>query len=111
LKENSLKLKTEKLKTLSDNNEHNIKDLLDAMVNKYQLKDGLSIAKLKEAWEEIVGEHIAKNTINIRLQKKKLFVEVSNAALKNELSYIKTPIKDRINKKMGREVVLEVVIL
>jgi hypothetical protein len=106
-----LKLKTKKSVLLNDNNQHKMKDLIDAMVNKFQLKDGLSIAKLKEIWEEIVGEHIAKNTVSIRLQNKKLLVEVSNAALKNELLYIKTPIKDRINKRMGREVVLEVVIL
>ena len=93
-----------------DHNTRQIKDILQSMVKKYQLDGKLDEVKLKKYWEEIVGKQIAKNTINLRLEKKKLFIELAHAALKHEIHYIKTPLIERINKRMRKEIVKEIIV-
>jgi len=60
-------------------------------------------------WEKIVGKMIARHTKNMYIKKRILFVELDNAALRNELSYAKTKLVTAINKSLNSEAIDEIV--
>jgi predicted nucleic acid-binding Zn ribbon protein len=53
---------------------------------------------------------IAKHTVQLRINKKVLYVEVDSAALRNELTYAREKLKKALNRKVKDNVIDEVVI-
>ena len=95
---------------MSDKNTITIKQALDRMVSDLKLKGKLDESRVQDAWVEIMGKPIAKYTTKISLSKSKLYVQVSSAALKQELNYSKEKIKEVLNEKFGEPVIKEVII-
>ncbi|ANI88115.1 hypothetical protein A9P82_01580 [Arachidicoccus ginsenosidimutans] len=90
--------------------EFSMGDAMKNFLQKSRLKNGLKTAQLEDVWREIVGEVIAKYTDKIQIINQKLFIRTSNGPLKNELLYQRSQIIERINEKMGRDTITEVVI-
>ena len=66
--------------------------------------------RLKQAdvirmWKEIVGETIAEKAKPERLSDGVLFVRVDDAAWRNELVYLSDDLKNKINGKVGLDIV------
>ena len=55
-----------------------------------------------------MGPSVTKFTVKIEVEKRILFVKLSNAALKQELSYAREKIKKMLNDEVGEEVLLDV---
>ena len=55
-----------------------------------------------------MGPSVTKYTVKIEVEKRILFVKLSNAALKQELSYAREKIKKMLNDEVGEEVLLDV---
>ena len=55
-----------------------------------------------------MGPSVTKYTVNIEVEKRILFVQLNNAALKQELSYAREKIKKMLNDEVGEEVLLDV---
>ena len=55
-----------------------------------------------------MGPSVTKYTVKIEVEKRILFVKLSNAALKQELSYARQKIKKMLNDEVGEEVLLDV---
>lgn len=83
-----------------------INDLLDA----YKLGGKLDELKIVNNWAEIVGLVIAKNTIKLQLKGNILWIFVESAPLKNELSFHRSIIVQKINAFFNREIVKEIII-
>jgi len=95
----------------SDNqNQTTIKEALKAMVKYYRLKSGLDQRRIESIWEKAMGPSIAKHTVQIKLVKDKLFIDLNSASLKQELSYGKEKIVSILNEELGSEVVKKVFI-
>ena len=69
--------------------------------------DGL---KAVSAWKEVVGPFIASHTIDLAFRNGVLFVRVDSDVLRNELSYSKSVIINRLNEFVGKQVVEEMVL-
>ncbi len=93
-----------------NNNENNIKQIIDAVINRYSLKGKLTEVRIKELWREIVGDYISKHTISLRYYHGKLFVNLDIATLKTELLYKRTKILQEMNKSLGEKLISEIVI-
>ncbi len=87
-----------------------IGDALKNFVQKSKLGNGIKAAAIKDVWEQVMGQTIAKYTTKIQIRQKTLFVETPIAALKNELHYQKPLILQRINEVFEEEVIDKVVI-
>jgi hypothetical protein len=74
------------------------------------LKNGIRAAQIEEVWSEIMGTTIAKYTDKIYIFDKKLFIETNVGPLKNELGFQKLQIIERVNEKMGENMINEVII-
>lgn len=62
------------------------------------------------AWDHVAGGMIAKHTRSIKLRSGRLYIAVDSAPLKQELSYRKEELVARLNDRMGRKVVDQIVL-
>ena len=87
-----------------------LSDALKDFVQNSKLKNGIRAAQIEEVWAEIMGVTVAKYTDKIYIFNQKLFIETNIGPLKNELGFQKTQIIQRVNEKMGDQVITEVII-
>ncbi|MGC9471741.1 MAG: DUF721 domain-containing protein [Bacteroidales bacterium] len=79
------------------------------------LKDSVTGRKLREvqligAWEEVVGKTVAKRTKKLYIRNKKLYVELTSSVVRNELMMIRSSLVSALNRKVGEELVEEIVL-
>ena len=92
-----------------DPNVVSLGDAIRAILNEYRLEQKFNEAGLINSWEQVVGAMIARHTVQLRVYRRTLFVEVDSASLRNELSYAREKIKTALNKAAGFEVIDEIV--
>jgi predicted nucleic acid-binding Zn ribbon protein len=94
---------------MKSSNEYTLKQAIEALIDQFKIQEKLSETVVLNDWEKIVGKMIARHTKNIYIKKRILFVELDNAALRNELSYAKTKLVLAINKSLNSEAIDEIV--
>jgi len=62
-------------------------------------------------WPEIVGERISNVTEAKRLTDGKIFVKVQNDSWRNELTFYKQEIIQKINKEIGLKIVKDIILI
>jgi predicted nucleic acid-binding Zn ribbon protein len=85
-------------------------DAISQLFKQEHLDVKISQFTIKNSWKEIVGEVIAKNTGEIFFKDKTIFVTLTSAALKQELSFRKEEMITLINKFCGYKIVDQLVI-
>ncbi len=83
------------------------KDLLSA----YQIDDKFKEKQLVASWSKIMGHPIAVRTNKLYFKDKKLFVHLSSAPLKSELSHSKSKVLEILTREVGEGVVDDIVFL
>ena len=91
-------------------NEKPLKAAIEEFLDSYHLRDKVNEAKVIVAWEKVVGEMVAKNTGNIYIRNKVLFIKVESAALRSELMFARNKIVAALNREVGGEVIRELVV-
>lgn len=89
-------------------NEQSVKEVLLEMLDAYRLKSRLDETRIREIWTEVMGPVVAGYTTEIKLRRHKLFITISSAALRQELSYGRDKIKRNMNEVLKEEVVKDV---
>ena len=87
-----------------------LKVAIEEFLDSFHLRDKLNEAKVIQAWEKVVGEMVAKNTSQLHIRNKVLFVKVNSAALRNELLFARNKIVNALNKEAGAGVIEEIVL-
>ncbi len=87
-----------------------LKAAIEEFLDSFHLRDKLNEARVIAAWEKVVGEMIAKNTGNLQIRNKVLFIRVESAALRNELMFARQKIITALNKEVGANVITEIVL-
>ncbi len=90
-------------------NDQKLGEVIQELLKLYRLEDKLDEVKLMNSWEEVVGEMIARHTKDLYIRRNTLFVILDSPALKNELSYSRTQIRESLNEAVGKDVIEEVV--
>ncbi len=96
---------------MRDHNQQSLKESIDKMLRTYKLKDKLDEVKLINKWEELMGKAIAKYTSKVYIRNKRLYIHITSAPLKQELSYMKDKIITILNEEIGEQVINEVIIV
>jgi predicted nucleic acid-binding Zn ribbon protein len=91
-------------------NEKPLKAAIEEFLDKFHLRDKLNQAKIIQAWEKVVGGMVAKNTSQLHVRNKVLYVKVNSAALRNELLFARNKIIDDLNKEAGTKVIEDIVL-
>ncbi|MFB1022053.1 MAG: DUF721 domain-containing protein [Vicingaceae bacterium] len=87
---------------MSNDSEKPLKQLVDKMLRSYGLGDRLDEMSLVKSWEELVGKMIARHTDEIYFNKGTLYVKLDSSTLRQELSYVKSDLVQRLNEKAGK---------
>lgn len=91
-------------------NDKHIKDIMNQLVDDYKLKDKLSEQKLSVFWNTKMGAMFPKYTTRFFVNKKTLFINISSASLRQELSMQKEGLIARCNEELG-EVFIERIVI
>ncbi|WP_396177036.1 DUF721 domain-containing protein [Flavobacterium sp.] len=92
------------------NNESTVGDVLKHIIKENRLQPGMDQISVKEAWQSLMGNGVNSYTRSVVLKGTVLYVELSSAVLREELSFGKDKIKAMINEELRRDLVKEVVL-
>jgi len=95
-------------KRINDNS--SIRDVLKEFMQANNLQKGMDKIDVRDAWKNLMGNGVNNYTREIMLKGTTLYVELTSAVLREELSYGKSKIVSMINSELGREVVKDVVL-
>lgn len=95
---------------MSSANDKMLKEAIEEMLRDFRLEDKLTEVQIQNIWTAAVGKIVAKQTKAVYLKNGVLYILLLSAALKEEISYSKTKIADKINRRLGDIVVKEVVV-
>jgi len=91
-------------------NESSIGDVLKEIIQVNKLQPGIDQIAVKEAWVSLMGNGVNSYTKNVSLRGTTLYIELTSAVLREELSHGKSKIVAMINEELRREIVKEVVL-
>ncbi len=92
-------------------NDHNsLGDVLKEFIQTNNLQKGMDKIDVRDAWASLMGNGVNNYTRNIMLKNEVLYVELTSAVVREELSYGKEKIVKMINEELGREVVKDVIL-
>lgn len=92
------------------NNESSIGDVLKEIIQVNKLQPGIDQISVKEAWVALMGNGVNSYTKNVVLKGSTLYVELTSAVLREELSYGKDKIIKMINDELRRDIITSVVL-
>lgn len=92
------------------NEESSMQDILKEFIQVNKLDTGMDKIDVEQAWKNLMGNGVNNYTEEVLLKRDTLYVKLSSAVLRNELSYGKDKIIKMINEEMGKEVVKSLVL-
>jgi hypothetical protein len=92
------------------NSDSPIGDVIKQFIQSNNLQKGMDSINVREAWANLMGPGVNNYTREIMLKNGTLYVELTSAVLREELSYGREKIIKMINEDLGREVVTAVVL-
>jgi hypothetical protein len=96
---------------MTPSNELTLKEAMQAFVNgSKKLKKRLFQAKVEQHWNNTMSPSILRHTKDIKVYRGKLYISVTSAPLREELSYGKVKILDMMNEHLGEEYLSGVVL-
>ncbi len=91
-------------------NDSPIGDILKEIIQSNKLQPGIDEVAVAEAWKSMMGNGVNSYTRNIALRNGILYVELTSAVLREELTHGKSKIIRLLNDGLSREVVKDVIL-
>ena len=95
---------------MKTNNTNNVGEIIRKLMKNPKLADRLDELDALEVWKELIGKQLQKYITDAKMIKGSLLIKVKSAPLRNELSYKKTDIIKKINTRLRKEVVKELIL-
>ena len=92
------------------NEESSIGDVLKQFISQNKLEAGMDVVNVRDAWKNLMGNGVNNYTTEIQLKGSTLYVALSSAVLREELSYGKDKIIKMINEELRKELVTNLVL-
>lgn len=93
------------------NNENmNLSEALQNFVSTNKLQTGLDKVNAKDVWNREMGPAIEKYTTAIKLDGSTLYIQLSSSVLREELSYGKERIINRLNEALGKILIKKLIL-
>lgn len=92
------------------NEEHSMQDILKEFIQVNKLDSGMDKVDVEQAWKNLMGNGVNNYTEEVLLKNTTLYVKLSSAVLRNELSYGKDKIIKMINEEMGKEIIKNLIL-
>jgi len=85
-----------------------IKELIGAFIKENNLTKGFAQIRVKEAWQQVMGNGVQSYTTSIKFQNEVLIVHLSSSVLREELSYGTDKIIKMMNEALGEMLIKKV---
>lgn len=112
---NSVSLYTMKFKHQPDHarraSDYTLKEAIDELLRVYRLRSKFDETHVVHAWGQIMGAAIARRTVKVYVQDRKLFLQINSPSLANELVLAKSRIVEMLNEEVKANVIDDVVFL
>ena len=92
------------------NEESPIGDVLKQFIVQNKLEAGIDVVNVRDAWKSLMGNGVNNYTTEIQLKGTTLYVALSSAVLREELSYGKEKIIKMINEELRKDLVTNLVL-
>lgn len=92
------------------NNESPISDVLKAFIENNKLQSGIDKIDVEKAWKDLMGNGVNTYTKEVILKGSILYVTLTSAVLREELSHGKQKIIAMLNEELRKDVVNELVL-
>ncbi|MCX7745093.1 MAG: DUF721 domain-containing protein [Flavobacteriales bacterium] len=86
---------------MAGGNEFSMKEAIAQLIKSYRMDDKMLELKLADMWRELMGKMIASKTTGVIYKNRILSIQVNSAPLRNELMMIRSEIMERLNEKLG----------
>jgi len=91
-----------------DKNQHLLGDLVNKLMKAYRLDGRMKEMDVIAAWPEMMGIAVANRTKSISIRNKTLYITMDSSVMRDELSYGKSIIIERVNQQAGCELITDV---
>ena len=91
-------------------NESSISDVLQQFIQVNRLEAGMDKIDVEQAWKDLMGNGVNSYTQEVILKGTTLYVKLTSAVLREELSYGKQKIITMLNEELRKEVVKDLVL-
>jgi hypothetical protein len=99
------------MKSKRNNEAESIKNLIQEVLQKNKLQQGIDLIAVKETWIEVMGAGVANYTSDIQFKNGILTIKLSSSVLREELGYGKDKIIKLLNKKLNKVFIKNVKLL
>jgi predicted nucleic acid-binding Zn ribbon protein len=86
-------------------NEQNMGDALSMWLDRYRLRKGTENTEVLQAWDQILGPSVTRQTTKKKVQNRVLVVQLDSAVVRKELLMVKSKIISSINEHVGRQAI------
>lgn len=93
---------------MAGGNEFSMKEAIAQLIKSYRMDDKMLELKLVDMWREMMGKMIASKTTTVIYKNRILSIQVNSAPLRNELLMIRSEIMERLNEKLGVNLIDEI---
>jgi len=91
-------------------NESSISEVLQQFIQVNRLEAGMDKIDVEQAWKNLMGNGVNSYTQEVILKGSTLYVKLTSAVLREELSYGKQKIIAMLNEELRKEVVKDLVL-
>jgi hypothetical protein len=91
------------------NNDERFGNVLLKMLEVYGLKDKMMEFRIRKYWNDEMGPTICNYTKSVFVKNRRVFIQLTSASLRQELSYAKEKIKKLLNEYLGEDYVEEII--
>ena len=85
---------------------------LDEVLRKFLREEGLEVPlqqkRLIDAWEVVTGNMVSRYTAEKFIRNQTLFVKITNPALRQDLSMMRTQLVKRLNGQVGSFIISDI---
>lgn len=86
-------------------NEQNMGEALSEWLDRYRLRQGTDNSRVLQAWDEVMGPSVARQTSRKKVENGVLVIQLDSAVVRKELLMVKAKIVSAINEHVGRSAI------
>ena len=92
------------------NNTNTIGQIIKKIIRNNKLSKRLDVLNVLDVWNNIIGKDLEKYIKSTKFVDDKLYVKLRSSIVRNEMSYKKTQLIQRINKKLNKDVIKNIIL-
>ena len=91
-------------------NTQKLSSIIDKVINKNNLRHKIDQLNIIDIWRDIIGESIHKYVKEEKVKDYSLYIKLKSSVVRTEISYNKSIIIEKINKRIGKQAIKEIIL-